>query len=354
MTRHASVPTCRTDHRVPPSRTIAGADRAEPEICPPDSPWETRRPAPPRRPGCVVSDPSSFPRLHDDETAIDDSLVSRLIGAQFPQWSDLPLRRVRTSGTDNAIYRLGGHLGVRLPRRDSVVMQIEKECAWLSRLAARLPVDVPTPIAKGSPGSGYPYPWLVYPWLAGADLQEATVEDRSALVQDLADFVRSLHDVDIGPQVPAAGRRGGSLASCDAATRWAMARLSGEVDVRQANAVWDAALSAPPWEGSPVWVHGDLLPGNLLVDRGRLVGVIDWSATGLGDPACDAMVAWALPTRERERFRSLLDFDGATWARARGWVVEQASLFIPYYERTLPDAVTAARRRLHAALADGA
>jgi aminoglycoside phosphotransferase (APT) family kinase protein len=101
-----------------------------------------------------------------------------------------------------------------------------------------------------------------------------------------------------------------------------------------------------------VWVHGDLLPGNLVVADGRLAGVIDWSATGAGDSACDLMVAWSLPADARAHFRDDLKVDDATWARAQGWVIEQAVPFIPYYEHTLPAAVAVTSQRLAAMLAE--
>jgi aminoglycoside phosphotransferase (APT) family kinase protein len=142
------------------------------------------------------------------------------------------------------------------------------------------------------------------------------------------------------------------LAPHDAATRWAIRHLDGQIDVDRALAVWQAALDADPWPGRPVWVHGDLLPGNVVVRRDRLAGVIDWSAAGIGDPACDLMVAWALPPGVREQYRVALDVDEATWARARGWVIEQAVHFIPYYAETIPDAVGAARSRLQAVLSE--
>jgi aminoglycoside phosphotransferase (APT) family kinase protein len=294
----------------------------------------------------------SFPKLHSHEAAIDEVLVRTLVRTQFPRWRDLPLRRVATTGTDNAIFRLGDELGVRLPRTKSAAPQVDKEAEWLEGFRPHLPVPVPVPVARGEPAFGYPHRWLVYTWLRGTDLQRAPVADLTGVVRETAEFVRRLHETDLPANAPDAGRRGGTLAACDVETRWALAQLADEIDVTHATKVWEDALAAPAWTKRPVWVHGDLLPGNLIIDRGHLAGVIDWSAAGRGDPACDAMVAWSLPVRERHLYREILEIDGDTWTRARGWVVEQASLFIPYYSRTIPDAVEAARRRLHAALED--
>ena len=292
----------------------------------------------------------SFPRLHSHEASIDEVLVRALVTDQFPEWRDLSLRRIATTGTDNAIFRLGDELALRLPRTKSAAPQVDKEAVWLEQLAPHLPVRVPTPVARGEPAFGYPYRWLVYTWLRGTDLQKAPVPDLAQVVRETAAFVRRLREIDVPADAPEAGRRGGALADCDVETRWALAQLAGEIDVDRATEVWEDALAAPGWSKQPVWVHGDLLPGNLLIDRKRLAGVIDWSAAGRGDPACDAMVAWSLPVAERHLYRELLEIDDDTWIRARGWVVEQASLFIPYYTRTIPDAVAAARTRLQAAL----
>lgn len=230
--------------------------------------------------------------------------------------------------------------------------QIGREHDWLQRLSGHLPVEVPVPVAKGEPGSGYPFPWLVYRWLEGEDLQQSRVDDFNQLAGELAGFVLALSRIDTADGPPA-GRRGGLLAPHDELVRAIIPRLDGIVETNRALAVWHAAVSANQWQGAPVWVHGDLLPGNILVQNGRLSGVVDWSAAGLGDPACEAMVAWFLPPEARSVYRRSLGFDDATWARARGWVVEQTALFIPYYAKTIPDAVAAATLRLRAVLDDG-
>jgi aminoglycoside phosphotransferase (APT) family kinase protein len=289
-------------------------------------------------------------KMHDAEVEVGDDLVRGLVAAQFPQWTDLPLRRLPSTGTDNAIYRLGPELGVRLPRIGWAVPQIGKEHEWLPRLADHLPTAVPEPLAVGEPADGYPYPWLVYRWLDGEDALVAPVDDWSRLALDVAAFVRALQRVDpVGG--PRSGARGQFLAARDRTARRAIAQLDGAIDGDRAMAVWEAALAAEPWSGERVWVHGDLLPGNLLVGDGRLAGVIDWSAAGVGDPACDAMLAWSLPPDARAAYRAALAIDDATWARGRGWTLEQAATFIPYYAETIPDGVAAARRRLDAVLA---
>lgn len=290
-------------------------------------------------------------RLHEDEVGVDDALVRSLVADQFPHWSQLPLLPVPSTGTDNVVYRMGDELTVRLPRIHWAVAQVEKEWEWLPRLATQLPSAVPLPVAMGSPGRGYPFPWLVSSWIHGRDLTRGSAGAWADLARRVAAFVAALGRVEPGG-APAAGRRGGPLTAADPGTRWAIDRLAGTVDRRRALEVWEGALAAGPWPGDPVWVHGDLLPGNVLVHRGELAGIIDWSAAGAGDPACEVMLAWSLPADARPVFRTALGLDDDTWRRGRGWALEQAVLFIEYYAGSMPRGVAIARRRLDEILDD--
>jgi aminoglycoside phosphotransferase (APT) family kinase protein len=298
-------------------------------------------------------------RMHSDEIAIDAALVRRLIAAQLPQWAELPLEPVLQRGTDNALYRLGERLVVRLPRRERTSLTLEKERRWLPRLAPALPVAVPRPVADGLPGEGYPFRWSVYRWLPGETLSDEPVGDRRLLAADLAGFVVALQRIDAADGPPPAEHnfgRGAPLATRDDATRAAIASLPGELDTEAIAAAWERALAAREWARPPVWVHGDLDARNLLVESGRLSGVIDFGGLGVGDPACDVMVAWkVLDPEAREAFRAALAVDDATWARARGWAVSQAAIALAYYTlETNPVLVREATRWLAEALADPA
>ena len=289
--------------------------------------------------------------MHAHEVHTDVALVLGLLEAQFPDWASLPLERLQTAGTVNALYRLGTDLLVRLPRTDWGIGAVEREIRWLPRLAPRLPVRVPVPLAKGMPAGDYPYEWGVYPWLEGDNPTVGAISDPRSLAKELARFVTALHGVD--PAGAPAAVRGSSLRPWDEPTRAALASLSGVVDTDAATAVWDAALRTPGWSAPGVWVHGDLMPGNLLLQGASLSGVIDWGGMGLADPACDLMVAWNLLSAEtRGVFRAELEVDDATWARGRGWALWTGLVALPYYKDANPELAENARFRIAEVLAD--
>ena len=270
---------------------------------------------------------TSSPPRPFDRAAIDADLVARLIASQFPKWADLPVRPVVHSGWDNRTFHLGEAMTVRLPSAGRYEPQVEKEHAWLPRLAPLLPVPIPTPLAMGEPAAGYPWRWSVYAWLDGETAAAGHVADMPRFAVALADFLVALQSVDAS-NGPAAGShsfwRGGPLATYDAETRDAIAALDGEIDLAAATEAWDAALDAR-WLGPPVWVHGDIAVGNLLLRERQLGAVIDFGCCAVGDPACDLVIAWTLFEGEsRDAFRAALPLDEATWARGRGWALWKA------------------------------
>lgn len=295
--------------------------------------------------------------MHADEVSTDASLVGRLLAAQFPKWADLPIRPVNSTGTDNALYRLGDDMIVRLPRIHWVLGQIDKERQWLPKLAPHLPLAVPVQLAKGEPGEGYPWHWSVYRWLEGENVTIDCIPDPNQAAVDLAQFITALQQIDTsgGPSLGADSlARGKPLAARDSYTREAIAALADMIETHAVIATWEAALQAPEWNRPPVWFHGDMLPGNLLFKQGRLSAVIDFGALGVGDPACDLMVAWSLFSGEsRDVFRKALTVDDATWTRGRGWALSVALIFIPYYLNTNPVGVSYAQRTISEVLADG-
>jgi aminoglycoside phosphotransferase (APT) family kinase protein len=250
--------------------------------------------------------------------------VRRLIATQFPQWAGLPVRPVATPGWDNRSFRLGDDMLVRLPSHESYARAVAKEQRWLPALAPHLPLPIPRPLAHGSPGEDYPFHWSVLRWLDGEPAHGSAIGDLTTFAADLAGFLRALRQVD-----PAGGPepgihnwfRGGPLTVFEV-------RLQHGLGDREAppavTAIWQDAL-ATTWDGPPVWFHGDVYPGNLLLRGGRLSAVIDFGSCGVGDPACDLAVAWTmLDGPSREVFRDRLGVDDAMWSRGRGWALWKA------------------------------
>ncbi|MEV5975873.1 aminoglycoside phosphotransferase family protein [Streptomyces sp. NPDC052114] len=284
-------------------------------------------------------------KMHAGEADIDEVLVRRLVEGQFPAWAGLSVALVGNAGTSNAMYRLGSDMVVRLPRLAGAVEDVAREHRWLVRLAAALPVPVPVPLATGGPGEGYPYPWSVFRWLDGeTPVAGRALAEPALFAEDMAGFINALRAVD--PAGAPAAYRGEPLASRDAGTRAAIAALRGVVDGAAVTAVWDAALRAAAWQGPGVWVHGDLQPGNVLVDGGRLSAVIDFECMGTADPAVDLIAAWYLmDAGSRAAFRTALGpaTDDAMWARGRGWALSIALDELSYYRETNPRMATTAR-----------
>lgn len=274
--------------------------------------------------------------MHEDEVDMDDALVRRLLASQMPDLADLPLTRVEPWGTDNGIWRLGVDLVVRLPRIRWATGQIDREATWLPRLAPHLPVTLPEPTAVGGPGEGYPYSWAVHRWIPGEGARLDLVEDPLSFALDLAQLVRELQAVP-ADGAPAARNRARPLHEYDEATRHAIDWAGHLIDAAAATAVWEEALAAPPYDGEPVWVHGDL-EGNCLVRDGRLCGLVDWGSACAGDPAVDVQVVWSplFTDESRGAFLDALDIDDATLARSRGAAINQACAALPYYLHTYP------------------
>ncbi|MDQ3225678.1 MAG: aminoglycoside phosphotransferase family protein [Chloroflexota bacterium] len=286
---------------------------------------------------------------------IDVALVRQLIATQFPRWADLPVTPVAEGGWDNRTFHLGAHMTVRLPSAAAYSLQVEKEQRWLPKLAPRLPLPIPVPLAMGRPGAGYPWPWSIYQWLDGEIATTDRIANLSQFAANLSQFLVALQRVDATggpPPGPHNFFRGGPLTVYDAETRQALETLESAIDTGAAAAVWEAALAAT-WHGAPVWFHGDVSAGNLLVKGGTLSAVIDFGTSGVGDPACELSIAWTFFAGEsREMFRAALPLDTATWARGRGWTLWKALITLAALPGTNALAVSESQRVLHAVLAD--
>ncbi len=296
--------------------------------------------------------------MHHDEKVIDDVLVANLLNAQFPQWSALPRSAVKSAGTDNALFRLGDDMVIRLPRVAWATGQGAKEHRWLPELAPHLTTTISQPIALGAPTSAYPWQWSIQRWIEGVNAIDEDVHDDLEFATNIGRFVREFHAVTV-PGGPRAGAhnfgRGTPLADRNEATLAAIDASTGYVDARFVRDAWLYALNLPVYRGDGVWVHGDLAPGNILVHRGQLAAVIDFGALGIGDPAVDMMIAWNyLSPRARQCFRQVVAVDENTWLRGQAWALTVAIIQLPYYYNTNRTIRDVALSTIDAVLSDGA
>ncbi len=261
------------------------------------------------------------------ENPINESLVRKLLAAQMPLWAKLAVERVQTGGWCNDAFRLSDDKVIRLPRLPEYAPQAEKECTWLPKLAPHLPLAIPRPLAQGKPNDAFPWPWAVYEWIEGDVAIPDRINDMRAFAQSLAQFICALHRIDT-KGAPLAGahkfHRGGSLTVYGDQIIEAISKLRDRIDASLATDVWQRATETE-WQQAPVWIHGDVSVGNLLVRNGKLAAVIDFGNMGIGDPACDLVIAWTIFDEEsREGFRKTLAVDGETWARGRAWALWKA------------------------------
>ncbi|WP_233575144.1 aminoglycoside phosphotransferase family protein [Cellulomonas sp. PhB150] len=254
---------------------------------------------------------------------VDEELARRLLLEQHPDLADLPLAWVGT-GWDNAMWRLGEHLMLRFPVREVSAHLVEHEQAWLPVLAPRLPVDVPVPVRVGVPGALYPWPWSVVPWFEATPAAATPASAHSSWAAQLADFFVALH-VPAPDDAPDNPVRGDDIAARREPLRDRLARLALP-DADRIAARFDELAAAPRWTGTPVWIHGDPHPANLLEHGGALRAVIDFGDITSGDPACDLATAWmTFDASARALFRARVDegcgWDDAMWQRAQAWAL---------------------------------
>ena len=298
----------------------------------------------------VVQSASSDYSVH-----IDVPLVRRLVADQFPDWADLPIKPVKMGGHDNRTFHLGDEMSIRLSSAQRYAAHLKTAQAWLPKLAQYLPLPIPMPLAMGEPAHGYQWNWSINTWLAGECAATERINDLAQFAKDLANFLNALQRIDTkGAPVPGLDNffRGGELSVYDAETRDCIRELHDVVDTKAATAVWESALQAR-WLGLPVWTHGDVAIGNLLVERGRLCAVIDFGQLAAGDPACDVTIAWTRLTEPSRRiFRAELSVDDATWVRGRGWGLWKALLELRVRRQTDPVDAARAQRVINDILSD--
>jgi aminoglycoside phosphotransferase (APT) family kinase protein len=262
-----------------------------------------------------------------DALKIDIPLVTHLIASQFPQWAHLPVSPVALSGWDNRSFHLGTDMTVRLPGAEPYARAVNKEQTWLPRLAAHLPLPIPQPVALGEPDQHSPWRWSVYRWLNGEIATSERISDLDRFAIDLAGFLRAPQKIATAGG-PARKLRGGSLDLWNDQAEAVIDALASTVDAAAVTSIWQSALAAP-FTNQPVWYHGDIAAGNLLVQEGKLCAVIDFGGVGVGDPGCDMTIAWTLlGPSSRQLFRETLGVEDAVWNRGRGWALWKAMIIL--------------------------
>jgi aminoglycoside phosphotransferase (APT) family kinase protein len=278
--------------------------------------------------------------MHADQLDIPVETVRRLIAEQFPPWTALPVRPLASAGTVNALFRIGEHLTGRFPLQPLEVAAarrwLEEEAAAARELAGRTAYATPEPVAIGEPGAGYPLPWAVQTWVAGTPAAEDDPGGSVPFAHDLAAFIVGVRSIDTQGRTFARAGRGGDLRNHDAWMEECFAHSGHLVDVPRLRRLW-ADLHELPRTSPDVMSHGDLTPGNVLVDGGRLAGVIDVGGLGPADPALDLVAAWhLLEAGPREVLRADLASDDLEWLRGQAWALEQAMGVVWYYVESNP------------------
>jgi aminoglycoside phosphotransferase (APT) family kinase protein len=288
--------------------------------------------------------------MHADEITITLQTATTLVAQHCPQWRDMPITPVLSTGTDHTMFRLGEDMALRFPKRPSSVAQVEKEHVFLPLMARRLSWPIPSPVAAMPATTAFPYPWSVCKWIEGEVLAATADLDEIALATDLARFLSQLHALEL-PDLPSPGShnfgRGVPLQQRDGVTRQAIQEVADAFDTDALITSWETCLAAKPYRDPPVPIHGDLVPSNVLMRGARLASIIDWGGLAQGDPACDLIVAWHFLTPpSTDVVRDLVNCDDDEWLRGLGWALSVAALQLPYYKHTNPPLAANARATL--------
>ena len=291
--------------------------------------------------------------FHKDEIQINDKIVERLLADQFPELSTQPVRRIDSSGTVHAIFRIGDNLAMRLPLLPVYERDVVSDWHWLRFFASLLPLQIPVPTAIGDPTEYYPCRWLIVRWITGVNATASTLLSMGDTAASLGDFVLRLRSIDI-ENTWIDQYRGRPLRLRDARTREAIAAVADEYDARDLSNAWSAAIQIPDWTEDPCFFHGDLHSGNLISEDGVLTAAIDFGGLGTGDPSVDGIPGWWLFDADtRGIFRDAGRFTDEMWMRARGWALSIALIALPYYRTSNPVFADMARHAINEVLADG-
>ncbi|MER7012973.1 aminoglycoside phosphotransferase family protein [Saccharopolyspora sp. NPDC000359] len=289
--------------------------------------------------------------MHVGQLAVPPEVVRALVAEQFPQWRGLPVRRVASRGTVNALFRIGDQLAARFPLEpgdpEPTRRRLEAEAGQARELMGRTPFPTPEPVALGAPGAGYPLPWSVQTWLPGVVATDAEPGGSVAFAHDLAEFIRGVRAIDTRGRTFSGTGRGGDLRTHDDWMATCFDNSEQLLDVPRLRRMWQDMRELPRGSTGDVMTHGDLVPDNLLVSDGRLAGVIDVGGFGPADPALDLVVAWhLLEAGPRQALRDALGCDPLEWERGRAWAFQQAMGLVWYYVESNPGMSQLGRRTL--------
>lgn len=286
---------------------------------------------------------------------INKLVAQKLVAEQFPKWAHHEVVPVENGGWDHRTFHLGKDMVLRFPSAASYANQVQKEQKWLPYLAPRLPLTIPTPVGLGNPGHGYPWHWSVYNWIDGDTVASQTQLPRKRIASPLAQFLTTLYSVDT-KDGPLAGEhnyyRGGHVSHYEEEVFKAIELLGTKVDAKTITRIWKSGAESE-WEKPPVWVHGDVSPGNLLIKDEKLSAVIDFGLLSVGDPACDLAISWTYFEEEsRKCFREALEIDTDTWKRGRSWALWKSLILTSGMSSSNPVEVALAGHVIREALND--
>lgn len=295
--------------------------------------------------------------MHEDQLAVSVETVRDLVRAQFPEWENLPVRRLAVQGTVNAVFRIGDRFTARFPLQpqdvESARRSLNDEREAARELLGRTRFATPEPVALGEPGAGYPLPWSVQTWLPGTVADEASPSASVEFARDLAEFIHGVRGIDVRGRVFSGSGRGGDLRAHDAWLETCFTRSEALLDVPRLRKTW-TELRDLPRRGEDVMNHGDLIPGNVLVREGRLAGVLDVGGLGPADPALDLVSAWhLLEAGPRQVLRRELACSDLEWERGKAWAFAQAMGLPWYYRESNPAMCALGLSTLRRITADG-
>ncbi len=258
---------------------------------------------------------------------IDRNTVALLIRQQFPHLDDLPIEPVSKQGWDNATFRLGDALSVRLPRNESYAEAVKKEARALTVLSEHLSVEVPSVVAVGLPSDTFPLPWSIRRWIEGDTLESTDCVYPETIAVSLGKTLCDLRAIDTGGGFIAGKHsfyRGCHPSAYGDEVQKSLDILGSKVDAMRCLEVWQRGMTSA-WTARPVWFHGDVAIGNIIVTKSVVKALIDFGTCGIGDPACDFVMAWTyFDPESRNLFRDACEVDDQTWQRARAWALWKA------------------------------